>query len=547
MVKLMMNRWVVVWVTALGLAATLPIFYIGTGFRQSKKSELYFPPPHIPKTRFNQFPTEHNEICGQWTYKRYLFPNDEISVQYSMEEGGVALAKWDGLFDIPVRMPYGSDCFNGRPATKSQLSKKATADSILCTFEADASDEYNETNPPKRPRKTVILDIDPERYHWHDVVDDDLLGGINIWHFHAQFFPMWLSIRLADSSISMLKNQNLTTEHGVLQPDTLEPPLDIVILFPTITWERFNRDESETGASKPFLVTTEKLFELRDKRRANPTSVAGLQALMDGIEGSLVVGSHNTTTGELFKVLRESEMEPRGNVWIRPPSRSNFLWLLERYDLEETIGNGCQNSMISDYVRPFINSVPVKYPPKLARHVCFISRQMREHANVPNPKVKSRNLTPDVFLALMKRISSPIVISPHISLRNASADGLPLYLEESSLTGQMRFIHYECAVVVGVHGAGLGHVLGMKPGSHLIEFQAWQNYTIFKNSALLLNNVTYSKFSMNSTIVNKDTNHEADFTIGEEHLEDLIALIHDELDDSIRRQTILTAGLERRR
>ena len=127
-----------------------------------------------------------------------------------------------------------------------------------------------------------------------------------------------------------------------------------------------------------------------------------------------------------------------------------------------------------------------------AKHICVVSRQERDR----------RNMAPDFLLKLLGRLGAPVLMTPRQSLRtntSTTSNGVPILLDKSSITGQMRYVNQECAVLVGVHGAGLTNTLGLRPGTSVIELQSDplpndMIFQYFRNVAALMEDVDYTIF-----------------------------------------------------
>jgi hypothetical protein len=90
----------------------------------------------------------------------------------------------------------------------------------------------------------------------------------------------------------------------------------------------------------------------------------------------------------------------------------------------------CQNSILLQYRNDLLNAVSIEDKSNVARHVCVVSRQERDR----------RNLTPEFMLRLLGRLGGPLLMTPRTAIRTntSTTNGVPLYLDKSSVTGQMR-------------------------------------------------------------------------------------------------------------
>lgn len=459
--------------------------------------------------------------CAAWTYRHLVYPRPpylNVSISKSASTG-LLTAQWTGTFSGPVHACDPS----APPLLPSEIEGLVSPRALLCGYGTS------------RPVRTVVLAFrDEPLAHWNDLVDPDL----NVLHFHAQFFAVWLSLRLADVSATLLHT------------DTLHPPLDVILLFPPAAVSRFG------NPSVPFRPSPEQLAQRRVDG-AHHAALAGLQAVAQAITlGSVLVASTDHSGAQISQALAEAGMEGHAALWVTPPSREPFLWSLEYAPLHmaphptttDTGDDSCVNSrtqVLADYRNAFISTdgsnEHISSTTALAKHVCFISRQNRP----------TRNLSSNFFITLIKRLGSPLLLSPTVHLRNSTAVAdvaRPLLLDDASLAEQMRYVHNECAVLVGVQGAGLAHTtLSLRPGAHVVELHSdlRANYSLFENIAALLPNVTHARYRLESQVVNSTTAHEIDL-----HLDDtpqvdaLVAFIFERVELSLRTQATLRTAAE---
>ena len=117
-----------------------------------------------------------------------------------------------------------------------------------------------------------------------------------------------------------------------------------------------------------------------------------------------------------------------------------------------------------------------------------------------------------------------------LGTNSSNSNGVPIYLGNSSVSGQLRFVHQECAILLGVHGAGLTNALGLRPGTSIIELQASSStYQYFRNIAALMYDVDYSVFVIEPI-------EEVNMYTDDEGLDKLTDLVEIKLQESITRQ-----------
>jgi capsular polysaccharide biosynthesis protein len=93
----------------------------------------------------------------------------------------------------------------------------------------------------------------------------------------------------------------------------------------------------------------------------------------------------------------------------------------------------------------------------------------------------------------------------------------------------------ECAVLVGVHGAGLINALGLRPGTSVVELQTKDTtYQYFRNVAALLKDVDYTLFLIHGS--GTDKSQEVDMYAEVNDLERLYEIIQTKLERNARLQ-----------
>lgn len=500
--------------------------------RSRKRRPVIVTPTPLPNSNFS-FRLEDEDHCSGWTFRSWLFPSDNQRLEMRTN-GSLFYGNWDGYIPLDVFFPLKQQCVRGTPATPEQASAFVNPHNTLCTY-----DQTVKTTAEQKNRTTIVFEmINDARAYEHMVRDFEHLG-LNLWHFHVDYFPLWLAIRRVEVTAHLLlKNETFLNMTGVVFPDKLKPVVDLVFVFPDGELRRFQ----DPAMTTPVVYNGSNALQLH-KKGGKFSALAGVQGIHDGLDpqSKVILTQYSTSVKDLQSVLREQQLNPRPVAWLKPTTPTLLLWTLERQDLEGQLDQ-CKDSILDQYSKHLLNSVPIRHKTRHASHICFVSRQLRAMAGSDQP-ILSRNLMADVFLEVIKRLSAPIVLSPHIFVRDGGADPVPSQLQQSSVTGQMRFVYQECGVLVGVHGAGLSNLFGLRPGAHLIEFVSGFNYTIFKNSALLLNNVSYSRIVFDAELLSKVHHHEVNFTLPNEKLVQAIDVINEALRDSIIRQETLNNEL----
>ena len=334
------------------------------------------------------------------------------------------------------------------------------------------------SNSDASTAKAIVLS--PKGFQWTEMFHTHF----NVWHVHANLFQLWLSVKL------------------------VEKPYDyIVLLIPPPYLQ-----EMEERGKGAFLASDDSLHVfLNQSVNARLTSI---QSMADAIPGKVIVASPSVSMRQLQSAAgRDLEVV----AWAESP-RNGLLWDLA-WDSELSLAlHTCRYSLIWQYRENMLRRYG-KPPDKIARHVCFISRQERNE----------RTLSPNLLLHLLHEMDSPILLHPKLQLRNTVGDSVTT-MRFLSLSEQMYLIHSECAVLVGVHGAGLTSGMGLRPGASMVELQnADATYQYFRNVAALIPNVTYEMFRFS-------TRNDYQMEATEDEKQRLVKLVHFLLTKSIQRQ-----------
>lgn len=509
--------------------------------RRSLLTTTVTTPTPQPGSPFS-FRLEENDRCAGWTFRGVLFPSHEQRLELR-RNGSLLHGNWDGLIPLDIFYPFKQGCVVGAVATDKQAANSINPRNMLCTYDqTSANAKVQEETTTTKNRTTLIFEIIDDYRMWEHIVRDIEHLGLNLWHFHVDYLPLWLAIRRVEVTMHLArKNQTFTNMKHVTFPGRLKPIVDLVIVYPDALLQRFQ----DASVTSPVVYNGSNALQLYENG-GKFSSLAGIQGIHDGLhaQSKVVIARYSTTANELQNVLKEQQMNSRPAAWVKPVHPTFLMWMLERRDLEGELDQ-CKDSVYAQYATHLLNSLPIRHKSRRASHICFVSRQLRAKAGAEQPFL-SRNLMPHAFLEIVKRLASPIVLSPHIFVRDGGADPVPSDLQYSSVTGQMRFVHQECAVLVGVHGAGLSNLFGLRPGAHVIEFVSAFNYTIYKNSALLLNNVSYTRITFDAELVSRDYHHEANFTLPKKKLVRAIDVINKALKESLVRQDILNREMKSR-
>lgn len=489
------------------------------------------------KTQFKlSFNVESREICPFWTYNWTLFPNNENKVEYTRIDANIVQAQWQGKFTVPLYFPFGETCVNGRPLDASEKEQPVNYTAILCG--SITADQPEKQKLVTTNRTTFVMRFGPEFSELNDILDDNTLAGLNIWHFHAQYIPIWLGLRLVEVTAYLMPSLLQGINADGVYPTTFPPMTDILFIFPDSVWHRFTKPDNPNP-----VVLKENGANIKElhKQGGHECTLAGLQAIQDGFpRGSRVMAAtYSMTVEKIQAALIEHGMNHRPKVYFRPPHRGTLLWKLANPGWVD-MDLHCSDSVLKKYVDDLLGSVKIEYD-KIARHVCLVSRQIRtkpEHRHEDHHSAEAnRNLMPHIYETFLRRLPSLLVLQFNQELRNPNENEMT---NRSSITGQMRLVRNKCAVMVGVHGAGLTHVFAMRPGTHLVEFQGNFVYSIFRNSASLLPNVSHEVIRMNSTVTDERHYREANFTTTDDELESIVQVITQRLSESIQRQTQLS-------
>ena len=483
-----------------------------------------------------------SSVLGQWGSLHYPKPIEGSNMDGTDDSRGVCGEAWSfSTFQNPggSRTQFTSDTVSNHNDNSTMLQttmwihRRSDAPSATGWIQATIVHGCTTTNITTLPstaivsRETVVCANPPHatntvfviewsQQDWDEVLE--LGANINLWHFHASVFRLWAGVQIGQ--------QVVTAGNSVLPW--------VVLYVPETVFARF---QSTTNV---FVASPEHLLQLGTVSSSS-AHLERLQGVADVFRGRLLVMRAGTATiGELHAAVRRQVGTDTRMAWVRPPN-DGLLWDLA-WDAKLQINNAeCRNSLLHRYRNDILQGLspsPIhKAPP--AQHVCFLSRQRRSKWGSPD-RGSLRNLAPDFLLQLLGRLGSPLLVTPNTALRrgNSSQPTLQqtLSMNKISIAEQLQFVYEECAVLLGVHGAGLTNTLGLRPGTAVIELLSatGPSYQYFRNLAQLLPHVDYTRVeNFNGT----GRDNEKDLRYSDDKLFDqLHVLIEQKLQESIQRQ-----------
>lgn len=393
-------------------------------------------------------------------------------------------------------------------------------------------------------RRAAVVEI-PDGA-WNDLLPTSNEGA-NLWHFHAALFRVWLSLRAIDAMVD-----HFHSKRDVDKATTLRTR-DVILLLP----DRALRKMKFPDTLNTLHVTDDTLLELHHVHRALMSSVEGLQGIADALGNRLFLSRKGITRVSLMNSLRKARFSTLIDAWVIPP-HDGFLWDIAHDDTLSGKVVKCRNSLLQQYgndllyfssrmpmsrnigTKPDLNSSIVRRQQTIAKHVCIVSRQSRDRPGSTEPRGNLRNLTPDTLLRILSRLSAPILLTPSLGLRGSDdvGDGnlgpmMHLFtgnMTQATVSEQMWYLHQECALILGVHGAGLTNAIGLRRGTAIVELMPkGKHFQYFRNIAALLDDTTYDV-----TFIGNGT--ERDLSMSEEEVRQLVSLVNDRTADSIRKQ-----------
>jgi hypothetical protein len=437
----------------------------------------------------------------------------------------------------------------------SDGTKIVQRESVLC-FRPEVSEDQRD-HPHSRISNMITIIVEFNG-NW-----DDVLGGgdanLNLWHYHAAVFRIWCGVQIglhllaADIGDAPHRPNNNTS---TIDDDVATNNAPWVVLpLPPPVFARLGRYDQNIMVASPARLLEHSLSSSSSSSKST-TPLEGLQGVADAFRGRLmVIRSGATTVTELRAALREVDANPNVEMWIQPPN-DGLLWDLA-WDRNLASPSNCRYSLLDQYRNDFLTVLGTEGRPRPPnRHVCYMSRQRRNKLGTPD-RGNVRNLSPTFLLQLLGRLGSPILLTPSTALRRPPNSGggkgavtttyassMPYHsqlvqMEHISIAEQLQYVYDECAVLLGVHGAGLTNALGLRPGTAVIELQSKykSDYQYFRNVAKLLNDVDYTVVT---TLDGDGPDHEENLRATDAtELDRLHALVEEKLQVSFHRQQLL--------
>lgn len=495
------------------------------------------------------FAFEGSDLCGDYSFNRSFTHLGGADVSFDQHPNipGIIAANWTGLLPISFLLPFSASCLSARPVSSNQARQPATVNSLLCTRarpsaaqKQQSKKEQKEEEDQRSKRSTLAMYFPNDDEYYNNFINHQATTGIDMWHFHTEVYPMWLSLRLVELTLVRMRDNRDIMSSPALKSgffDSLRKPVDLILLFPDDVWTRFS------STVEPFVLDGSGVSHAL-ALGADETALAGLQGLRDTLwsDGKLVIASHSTPLSSLQTVMRNSAMNERPLAWYTTPP-AHLLWRMANRDILPWTGD-CRDSTVYQYGKDLMVSAHIAPQQPIARNICLISRQTlvkREFVNT-RKDIKSGNLAPKLFDTLKERLTDPIVLEMNLALR--SNDSHVEHPSDSSISGQMRFINENCGVLVSAHGPALSHILALKPGAHVVEFQGTFKYLMYRNLAALSNDITHTLVKCDSVVIDKVVSHEVNLTLTPTKVDKVVEIINDKLIKSVNAQTKALSALE---
>lgn len=394
-------------------------------------------------------------------------------------------------------------------------------------------------------RRTAVIEIPDST--WNELMPT-ANEGANLWHFHAASFRVWLSVRAIDAVRAHFHSQ------GDVDRTTSWHARDIVMLLS-------NKAFGAMGfpSALDFVhVTDESLLDLHNIYRAHRSSIEGLQGVADALGNRLILSRKEITRPALTKALRNAKLSTVIDSWVIPP-HDGFLWDIAHDDTLSGKIVECHNSLLQQYGNDLLYSSSRLSLPKyigmeldsnvsnghhektsIAKHVCVVSRQSRDRPGSSASRGNLRNLTPETLLRILSSLPAPVLLTPSLGLRRSfktADEGLGPVIQlhlgnmtHATISEQLWYIHQECGVVLGVHGAGLTNAIGLRRGTAIVELMPkGKRFQYFRNIAALLDDTTYD-------VIFIGDGSEQDLSMNEEEVNRFVMLVNERLADGVRKQ-----------
>lgn len=434
--------------------------------------------------------------------------------------------------------------------------------------------------PENEIESTVVLKLLPGETLGADKLPVNPWGswGSNPEAMHLDLFRFWLSLRLPhamyiDNEARLRSNipgsyaTNSSVGYTIVPPPTSIPSY-IALLLPEAACT-----EAKLG-QVPFIVNSTTL-KTRLDGGALKEAITFLQALSDALAPMLMVGCNEGYLSTSLSAALTQAKFPRVSAVVYPPPRELFINVLNDTALEPSLRrNNCTNSLFHQYAEDFQllvrRSMPVKEDfyeptqylaelmldlrkkavredePKIAHHICLLTHQTKfsprdEHGVI-------YRMQSNYMRRLIVRLAAPLVLTTGFTLRSEEDPYIPIQFDKDSLSGQLRYIHSECAVLIGLQGPELINLLGLRKGTSVIELTQQGVFNKFyKNLAATMDDTTYDTFEIPRNVsagepFNEDLQQRG-LNVSEHHLyitrmglEQVVALAQRRLEESVMTQ-----------
>lgn len=518
----------------------------------------------------SHFNPNNDSSCRSWSNPGALFPSEVTTFNHSVYKD-LLVTEWlhsrEGFFHM-VRnntalalqclskvSGANSDQFSQLEKTDKKIINKYPQVFGIDLLECNSSQTYN----IQTHLKTVVISA-------KDIIEYLPIDrhAANLWHFHTANFNLWVSLFFP----KIFAYAQTLNEFKETSETLLRTPTHVVVLAGSQMC-KFGK------FPKPLFEVTPENIEYASKHGASRAYLEGLEAVNDWMGHMVVACEESVNSIEIQNELKRLNYPKIGSIVVPPLDELLSDIAIDPMISKTLTDQNCFNSLIQKYSHDFMTGrgrlslsgdyrrfdekhlenesgefkEPLEDKNRVARHVCLISRQNRQRIGMPkldpNRDFDLRNLEADFFHKLMVRLGSTIVLSPGLSLRNKNSTITPLHLDKVSIPGQLRFVHEECAVIIGVHGAGLANLLGLRRGTAVIELiEKKRSYDYFRNLAVLLDDTSYDKFSVISDH-RLPNMRENDLYVEDSRFEELVTLVKRRLDESLKIQRRWAIRLQR--
>lgn len=559
-------------------------FFFALHIYANHPRNIPFLPTNVCTHKDNSFlqgdPLDSDSSCEKWSSRAALLPSNYTSIYHSIHMNNLLRTVW--LHNSYVKSnadsaqsSYITQCLphpHHLPSTLKSTSLSSEdqeklqfqQELLLCNSTLSQPVESTSTvSDLETPNGTTIALLLPHDGGSHADELPTSPEGPNLWHFHASAFQFWLALHLprAIAYAHKLNLRNSTESNVNVSPPSIGTATHVLIMLP------FNPCIAAQLSRTMFEVTPASL-RMERARGASTSALESLQGLADALAPRVFVACQKAATAKrIINGLHLAGYPPVKAVVVPPPG--GFMWdLPSDTTLDSHMReNNCSNSLLQQYADAIrtgykgtsrsmkkeqrndkqkndklqqdvdkVQNSQLPHSDPIATHVCFISRQVRSRPG-GDDRGNLRNLEADFMRRLMIRLGGPIVLSFSSSLRDDGARLIPAHLDSASISGQLRFVHAECAVIIGVHGAGLTNALGLTRGTAVIEMiMHGKSYYYFRNVAALLDDTTYDVVHVMGNQGTESGVSEKDLYLDDDGLEKLVKLVRKRLDESLDKQ-----------